>query len=234
MKTVFTSFALAAAVAGVLSVPATYASDFYRSNYTSEARVLTSLPIIETAYEEREVCRYEYATVRSRNRSHQDGMGDKVVGGLLGAAAGSAVGKGSGKDAAAAIGAVVGSEIAAQDGQLTEGELIGGIAGALIGNQVGKGGGKTAATAAGALIGSIAGENIQNGGAQANSHSSTARRERVQVCEVQEFPKKIIVGYDVTFEYDGYQFSQVLRRDPGAYVQINVNVEALEDGTSLR
>ena len=194
------------------------------NSYVTRARVVEATPIVETVYEQVEVCRNK--TVVDNPRS-QGNIGNKVIGGVLGAAAGSAIGKGSGRDAAAATGALFGSEVASSDGRLSEGEIIGAIAGGVIGNQVGKGSGKTAATATGALLGAIVGDNLQNSGS-----SGVPRQTRV--CEVQERPKKIITGYDVTFEYDSIRFSQVMPREPGEYVNININVEALEESTSLR
>lgn len=206
-------------------------------SYVARAPVVQSAPILETVYELVEVCRYRYVSERSRGGGGGGGGGstaDKLIGGLLGGAAGSAVGKGSGRDAAAGVGALVGSEISAQDGGLSEGELVGGLVGGLVGNQVGGGSGKTAATAAGVLLGSIVGDNLQHGDTAAAAHATTGAKKRVRVCEEEEEPKKIITGYEVTFEHDDYQFTQVMVRDPGLFVDIHVNVQALEERVSSR
>ena len=191
-------------------------------SFITRARVLESAPIIETVYEPYEECRYE-----TRVKRRRDNTGDKVLGGILGGAAGSALGKGSGRDAAAGVGAILGSEVAAQDGALTEGEIIGGIVGGIVGNQIGKGGGKTAATGAGALIGAIVGDNLQNGGSTAGR---TTTKERV--CEQKERTKKVITGYEVVYEYDGVRQTGVLSYKPGNFVDINVGVDLVEDRTA--
>lgn len=192
------------------------------SEYTSRARVIESTPIVETVYEPVETCHYERRKVSKSGISNN--TGNKLAGGLIGGVAGSAVGKGSGRDAAAAIGAIVGSEVADDDG-ITEGEIIGGIAGGLLGNQLGKGRGKTAATAAGALLGSIVGDNIQNG---EKSTSTSTQSKKVRVCTESERAKKIITGYEVTYEYAGTRHIGELSREPGKYIDINVAVDVLE------
>ena len=207
-KTFFTTLILA------LAFPAT------ASEYTSRAKVIESTPIVETVYELVETCRYEWRKYSKRGISSN--TGNKLVGGLIGGVAGSAVGKGSGRDVAAGIGTIIGSEVADNDG-ITEGELIGGIAGGLLGNQLGKGRGKTAATAAGALIGSIVGDNIQNG-----EKSTSTQSKKVRVCTESERAKKIITGYEVTYEYAGTRHIGEVSREPGKYIDINVAVDVLE------
>ena len=200
-----------------LSVPAG------ANNFVTRARVLESNPIVETVYEQYEECSYKTVTTRATQRARTE---DKIIGGLLGGAAGSALGKGSGRDAAAGVGVLLGSEIAADDGGLSEGELIGGLAGGIIGNQVGGGSGKTAATGAGVLLGAIIGDTLQNGGQQ----NGVAKKRRV--CEKKERSKKIISGYDVVFEYSGVRATGVLPYEPGDYVDISVGVELVENRTS--
>ncbi|MGU9951177.1 MAG: glycine zipper 2TM domain-containing protein [Gammaproteobacteria bacterium WSBS_2016_MAG_OTU1] len=194
--------------------------------FLTKARVIDSTPIIETVYEEYEACHYE--TRRNSSRRSSSNTGDKLLVGLLGGATGSAFGKGSGKDAATAAGAVLGSSLADGDG-LSEGELLGGVVGGIIGNQLGKGGGKTAATGAGALIGAIVGDNLQRGTQQPRS-AGTSTKQRV--CEIRERAKKVITGYDVTYEYDGVRSIGQLSYRPGEYVDINVGVDLVEDRTS--
>ncbi len=194
------------------------------NSYLTQARIIDYRPIIETVYEEIEVCYYKNKTTKQIG----DKTKDKLIGGLIGGAAGSAVGKGSGRDVAAGLGAILGGEVAAQDGELTGGELIGGLAGGLLGNQLGKGKGKTAATAAGALLGTIIGDNLQNG-----QEVTESRTKKVKVCQIEEEPKKVITGYKVNFEHAGFQFTDVLKRRPNSeYLDINVNVDIVEDYTT--
>lgn len=199
--------------------------------YFADAEVLEARPIIETVYEPVEVCRYEYRSKRQAS-GISDKTTDKVIGGVVGGAAGSALGKGSGRDAAAAIGAILGGEVAAQDGELSEGEIIGGIAGGLLGNQLGGGSGKTATTAAGAVIGSIVGDTIQNGEQVAKPG---VVKEKVRVCDIEERSKKIVTGYEVDLEYDGRVFQETVDKRPGDTVEIYVDISIVEEAyTSQR
>jgi uncharacterized protein YcfJ len=191
-------------------------------DFAAKARVISSAPIIETVYEPVEECRYEY---RSAKKKKRDDTGDRLAAGVAGGLAGSAVGKGSGRDAAAALGAIIGSEVADDDEGLTEGELLGGIAGGIIGNQVGKGSGKTAATALGALAGATIGSNLQEG----NKPQSASKKRKVKVCDTVEREKKIVTGYDVTYEYQGRQSRGVLPYEPGEFVIVNVAVDLVEE-----
>ncbi len=176
--------------------------------FTSRAKVIETLPVVETVYETEETCRYKL--VKRTSQRISDNTGEKLAGGLVGGIAGSAVGKGSGRDASAAIGAIIGSEIGDGDG-ITEGELVGGIVGGLLGNQVGKGKGKTAATATGALLGAIVGDNIQNG----NQHNTQNKKyKKVRICSLTEVPKKAITGYKVFYKYGGIEHVAVLARRP--------------------
>jgi len=194
-------------------------------SFVTRAKVVQSSPIIETVYEPYRTCSDEGSSRRSQ-RSAPDNTGEKLVAGILGGAAGSAVGKGSGRDAATAVGAVAGAAIADGD-SLSEGEVIGGIVGGLVGNQVGSGSGKTAATGAGALIGAIVGDSLAGGGTRSS-------RGTKRFCETRERAKKVITGYNVTYEYSGVQQTGRLSYSPGDYVDINVGVELVEDYTTSR
>ena len=206
------------ALAAVFFAPAAAGGE-----YAAKARVLKSEPIIETAFEQVEECRYEYRAEREPKK--RDDTGNRIGGGLVGGLIGGQIGKGSGRDAAAALGAIVGAEAADGDERLTEGELIGGIAGGLIGNQVGDGSGKTAATAAGALAGAIIGQNLQ----QQNQPQASVKKRKVKVCETKERAKKIITGYTVTYEYQGRTEVGVLGYEPGEFVTVNVAVDLVEE-----
>ena len=191
------------------------------SDYVDRARVISAEPIVETVYERVEECRYE---TRQSRRANSGLTGERLLGGIIGGVAGAQVGKGSGRDAAAGVGALIGSEVTDGDNRLTEGELIGGIAGGIIGNQVGKGSGKTAATAAGVLAGAIIGDNLQNA-------NKPQKSSKVRVCDTAERPKKIITGYQVTYEYEGRTGVGVLPYNPGKTVPVNVGVDLIEDRT---
>jgi uncharacterized protein YcfJ len=178
-----------------------------------------------------EVCHYENRRAKQTTSSSSSTQ-DKIIGGIIGGAAGSAIGGGSGRDAAAGVGVLLGSEIAADDGGITEGEIIGGIAGGIIGNQVGGGSGKTAATGVGVLIGSIVGNQLQNGATTEDTvHTVRKPNKKRRVCVHEERPKKIITGYDVTYEYSGRSSNGYLPYRPGEFVDVSVNFDIVEDRT---
>lgn len=105
------------------------------------------------------------------------------------------------------------------------GAIIGGVAGGIIGNQVGKGHGREAATAAGAVIGAIAGDRIAN---QNQPQYEQAQRE-VRSCRTVHDVQQRLVGYRVTYEYQGHQYVTVMRDQPGRSVPVRVSVTPLEE-----
>ena len=209
------------ALAVLLAASPAVAAD---GEFLTRAKVISSSPIVETVYEQYEECSRRAVSRRDSRKQYGRGsnLDEAIIVGILGGAAGSAIGKGSGRDAAAGAGAVLGSSLAG-DGEISEGEVIGGIVGGIVGNQIGKGGGKTAATGVGALVGSIVGDELQHGG-QRQAAAQTRR-----VCEVKERPKKIITGYEVTYEYSGVRQTGVLPYEPGDHVDINVGVSLVEN-----
>lgn len=102
------------------------------------------------------------------------------------------------------------------------GSVIGGIAGALLGSQVGGGNGKVAAAAAGAIAGAMVGDHVENDGRQAGGVQEQAVRQCRNIEEVQTRN----AGYDVTYEYRGHTYTQLMSRDPGERVRLHVSVVA--------
>lgn len=98
------------------------------------------------------------------------------------------------------------------------GVLIGAVAGGLIGNQVGNGRGRQAATAAGAVLGAFAGDRL----AASGSHHEPQRQ--VRSCRDVLETQSRLVGYQVTYEYRGFQHTAFTRRDPGASLPVQVTV----------
>jgi uncharacterized protein YcfJ len=105
------------------------------------------------------------------------------------------------------------------------GVIIGGVAGGILGNQVGKGHGREAATAAGAVIGAIAGDRIAN---QGGPQYEQTQRE-VRSCRTVHDVQQRLVGYRVTYEYQGHQYTTVMREQPGRSVPVRVSVTPLEE-----
>jgi uncharacterized protein YcfJ len=102
------------------------------------------------------------------------------------------------------------------------GAVLGGVAGALIGNQVGRGHGREAATALGAVVGAFTGDKLAN---RDRWESSEQIPREVTTCRNVEDVQTRIVGYQVTYEYRGQQFTTLLPENPGRFVQVRVSVD---------
>lgn len=88
------------------------------------------------------------------------------------------------------------------------GAVIGAIAGGAVGNQIGKGSGRAAATALGLIGGAVLGNNIEGNG--------QPQYENVQRCQNQTYYENRTVGYNVTYEYAGRQYTTRTQYDPAA------------------
>jgi len=89
----------------------------------------------------------------------------------------------------------------------TGGSIIGGIAGALLGSQVGGGNGRIAAAAAGAIAGTVVGDRVENRQVAAGAMPQ-------QVCRLVTVNVPRIIGYQVTYEFDGRTFQHMMNYDP--------------------
>ena len=109
------------------------------------------------------------------------------------------------------------NETAAQPpgGGNTAGAVIGAITGGLLGATVGKGNGKVAAGAVGAATGAVVGDRWNNGGGP----------QEVQRCRTVEDAQQQMIGYDVTYQYQGRQFAARLPYAPGPWLLLRVNLE---------
>lgn len=97
--------------------------------------------------------------------------------------------------------------------QLLIGGVIGAVAvtaiGAVLGNQIGGGTGKKVATVAGAAAGGYAGNKIQEGMQERNTHEETQR-----VCETVQDSHEEHLGFNVTYRLDGQQGVVRMDHDP--------------------
>lgn len=107
------------------------------------------------------------------------------------------------------------------------GTVIGGVAGGILGHQVGRGNGNTAATAAGAIVGAIAGNSIQRGMQQPQYVQAPPRE--VQNCHTVMDQQQRLVGYRVTYEYRGNQYTTVMHEQPGNSLPVRVSLTPLEE-----
>lgn len=105
-----------------------------------------------------------------------------------------------------------------RNGNNTGGAILGAVVGGLVGSTVGRGNGKVAAAAVGAATGAVVGDrwNDRGGGYARDEYP-------VERCRVSENYRQELVGYDVTYRYNGRNFSTRLPYDPGEWLSLNVN-----------
>jgi uncharacterized protein YcfJ len=114
-------------------------------------------------------------------------------------------------------------------GDGTGGALLGAIIGGALGNQVGKGDGRRAATIAGALIGgSIGHDRATRGGYREVGGRVVRGSERVCDTRVDYRSRQQVVGYDVTYVYNGRQYHTQTDAHPGDRIRVAVNVDAID------
>jgi uncharacterized protein YcfJ len=104
------------------------------------------------------------------------------------------------------------------------GALVGAIAGAAIGNAIGAGSGRAAATALGFVGGAALGDH-------AEAQDQPVQERTVRRCSVEHSYEDRTGAYRVVYEYGGREYTTVMRRDPGRYVQIQV--QAVPEGDDL-
>lgn len=105
------------------------------------------------------------------------------------------------------------------------GAVLGTIVGGILGNQIGKGSGKSVATAVGAATGAIVGDNMDN---RDRAYASERRPAYEERCEVRDNWSQHLTGYNVTYRYQGHDYTTFLPYDPGRSVKVRVNVNLAE------
>lgn len=101
--------------------------------------------------------------------------------------------------------------------------IFGGLVGGVLGNSIGKGDGRKAATAIGAVLGAVAGDNYADN--RRGDYQPSDPRVRVeQRCREIDNWSRRLTGYDVTYRYQGQEYTTFMTRDPGNRVRVNVNV----------
>lgn len=94
------------------------------------------------------------------------------------------------------------------------GAVMGAIAGGAMGNAIGNGGGRAAATMLGLVGGALIGNQIEGSG--------QPQVQTVQNCAQQPVFESRTVGYSVTYEYAGHQYTVQMAHDPGPYLPVQV------------
>ncbi len=116
------------------------------------------------------------------------------------------------------------------------GAVLGGLAGGVLGHQVGKGRGKDVATVLGVVLGAVVGNQIQHQAEPApnasdpyasNDQYEQVQRE-VQSCRTVYDTQTRITGYLVSYDYQGQQYSTLMRNHPGNSLPVRVSVEPVQ------
>lgn len=110
------------------------------------------------------------------------------------------------------------------DGHNTGGAVLGAIVGGLLGSTVGKGNGKVAAAAVGAATGAVVGD--RSGVGSTDTYTTT---RPVEHCRMVDNYQQQVVGYDVTYRYEGRTFTTRMPFDPGNWVSVRVSVVVVPD-----
>jgi uncharacterized protein YcfJ len=101
--------------------------------------------------------------------------------------------------------------------------VAGSILGGVVGHQFGGGSGRQVATVAGSVLGAVIGHDVGRG----YDRTYTTMERRCQT--VNDYhERERIVGYRVTYDYDGRTYTTDMDRHPGRYVRVRVSVAAVE------
>jgi len=106
-------------------------------------------------------------------------------------------------------------QVAVQQQKSGAGAVMGALAGGAMGNAVGRGAGNAAATMLGIMGGAIVGDRIEG--------APAPQLQTVQNCTTQNFVENRTVGYNVTYEFAGKQYSVQMPQDPGPTIQLSVS-----------
>ena len=105
-------------------------------------------------------------------------------------------------------------QLAVQAPKSGAGAAMGAIAGGAVGNALGNGSGKAVATVLGLFGGAILGDRVEGAPAQ--------QMQNVQHCTTQNFIENRSMGYNVTYEFAGKQYSVQMPNDPGPTIGLKV------------
>lgn len=114
-------------------------------------------------------------------------------------------------------------EVAVRQQPSGGGALFGAIVGGALGNAVGAGAGRAAATMVGVMGGAAAGNAME-------ANTQPTQSQTVRRCTTEDAYEERTTSYNVVYEYGGRQYSTVMRRDPGRYVQVQVQAAPDDDG----
>lgn len=96
------------------------------------------------------------------------------------------------------------------------GGIVGGLTGAALGSAIGAGTGNAVAIAGGAILGAIAGNHAEATGIR-------QQQAAVPNCVTETTYENRTVGYNVTYEFGGRQYTTQMPYDPGNTVRLQVS-----------
>jgi hypothetical protein len=96
------------------------------------------------------------------------------------------------------------------------GGLAGAVTGAAIGSQIGGGAGTAAAMLIGTVGGALLGNNVE-------ANNMRAQQAAMPTCTTETTYENRTVGYDVTYQYAGQQYTTRMPDDPGPTVRLQVS-----------
>jgi uncharacterized protein YcfJ len=109
------------------------------------------------------------------------------------------------------------------------GAVLGGILGGILGNTLGKGDGRKVATVLGATAGAIAGDNYGGRDYRAPpEYRGEVRPVFEQRCRNVDNWSRKLTGYNVTYRYQGREYTSFMPYDPGNSVRVNVSISLAE------
>lgn len=97
------------------------------------------------------------------------------------------------------------------------GALLGALVGGVVGHGIGDGLGRAAATGLGAVAGSVVGDRVE-------AANTPAQAVPVRSCQTLTSYENRVIGYDVTYEYNGQRYLTRVAQDPGPRIALNVTV----------
>jgi len=103
--------------------------------------------------------------------------------------------------------------------------VTGAILGGVIGHQFGGGSGRHVTTAAGSILGAVIGRDVGRRHGDDRTYTMVERRCR----PVNDYHKaERIVGYRVTYDYQGRTYTTHMANHPGHYVRVRVSIDPVE------
>jgi uncharacterized protein YcfJ len=107
------------------------------------------------------------------------------------------------------------------------GAVVGAIVGGVIGHQFGNStGGRDHGTAAGAVVGGLIGNQVEK---DSNGVERRPVARELERCRFVPETRERVVGYDVSYQYNGRDFRARMAYDPGPEMPVNVEVRPPAD-----